>query len=154
MLARSHSKWRVAAEHGEDRGRQAIDIRCYRGRSTLEELRRDVGQGSDHLLRGGLAATRHARNAEVAKLRFPVSSEQDISGLDIAMKYARPVSGFQSARQAHPYLQGLANPEWSVTADPGTERVSTVILHHDVWTPGKGSTAVQYGHDVRVAGDP
>lgn len=79
MLARSHSKWRVAAKHGEDPGRQAIDIRSDRDSGTLEELRRDVGQGSDHLLRGGLTATRHARDGEVAKLRFPISSEQDIS---------------------------------------------------------------------------
>ena len=54
------------------------------------------------------------------------------------MKYARPVRGFQSARQAHPDLQCLADPEWPVTADPGTERVATVILHHDVWAPGEG----------------
>src|SRR5271165_315938 len=70
------------------------------------------------------------------------------------MKYARPVRGFQGTRQAHPCLQRLADPEWSVTPDPGTEAVSTVILHHNVRSPGEGYAAVQYGHDVRVAGDP
>src|ERR1700758_2990157 len=70
------------------------------------------------------------------------------------MKYARPVRGFQSTRQAHPYLQRLTDPRWSVTPDPGTEAVSTVILHHNVRSPGEGYAAVQYGHDVRVAGEP
>ena len=69
------------------------------------------------------------------------------------MKYARSVSRFQRTGQSHPYLQRLADPERSVAADPGTERVSTVILHDDVWTSGKGHPAVQYRHDVWVAGD-
>ena len=154
VLALSKREWRVAVKQCEDGGRQTVNVRGYRGGATLEQLRRGVGRGSDQDVRGRLAATRDARNAEVAELRFPVSSEQDVGGLDITMKNTRAVSGFQSARQSHPYRQRLIDCERSMTLDPGAQRIPTVVGHHDVWTSGEGLAAMQHGHDVRVARDP
>ncbi|MGC1155872.1 MAG: hypothetical protein WA925_28320 [Mycobacterium sp.] len=64
------------------------------------------------------------------------------------------MSGFQSARQAHPDGQHLTDGERSTAPDPGVHRIPTVVRHHDVGTPGGGSAALEHRHDVRVPGDP
>src|SRR5262249_34898536 len=87
-------------------------------------------------------------------LRFPISSEKDVGGLDITMKNTGTVRGFQGARQSHPYRQRFTNGKRSMALDPGAQRVPLVVRHHDVWTPGEGLAAMQHGHDVRVPRDP
>ena len=138
ILARLIKEWRISVEQCEDRGRQTVNIRGRRRGATLEKLRRGVGRGSDQDVRGSLAATRDAGNAEIAQLRFSVSRKKDVGGLDITMKNASTVSGFQGARQSHPYRQCLTDRERSMTLDPGVQRVATVVGHHYVRTSGEG----------------
>src|SRR6202171_5379293 len=138
VLAGSERERGFAAQQCEDGGRQAVNVRRYRGGAALEQLRRGVRRGSDQDVRGCLATARDARNAEVAELRFPIIGEQDVGGLDITMKNTGTVSGFQSARQSHPYCQRLMDCERSMTLDPRAQGIPTVVGHHDVWTSGEG----------------
>ena len=145
---------RAADQQLPERGGQAVDV----GAGVAVRLpEQHLGRGPRHgdadvvglLLGGGATAT---GDAEVGEARGAVLADQDVGGLDVAVRDAGAVRGLDGAGQLDADAQHLLDGE---PLRPGPHRHvrRRVVLHDEVGAAVGGGLGAEHLDDVGVVGE-
>jgi hypothetical protein len=130
---------------------QAVQVRAGIHRPTLGLLGRQISGRAQHRpIPGQGHRRRRLDDAEVGHLHPPLSTNQHVGRLDVAVHQPLSVRGRQRCAHLHPKLGSPPGRQPALVGQQLGQALAGHILHHQIVLSGIRA-AVEHGHDVGMA---